>query len=402
MSEGEKESKIKELLTRGVSAVYPSKEFLEEKLKSGERLTIYLGMDPTGPALHVGHAVPLFKLAEFQKLGHKVIFLIGDFTAMIGDPTDKMSTRVPLTREEVLQNAKSYKKQVSRIVKFFGENKAMLRYNSKWLSKLAMEDFLRILSNITHAQTIKRDMFQKRISEGKDLYLHELIYPMLQGYDSVAMDIDGEIGGNDQIFNMLVGRDLMKKLKNKEKFVVATKLLVDSSGGKMGKTEGNMVALSEGPEQMFGKIMSWSDGLIVPGLELCTAMPMNEVEAVKIKMERGMNPRDAKLILAEEIVATYHSRKAAKTAKKNFLSTFSKKELPTDLVEFKVKKGSPLADVLVESKLISSKSDFARLVEGGAIREIPSEKKITDNKSVVNESVTLKIGKHRFIKIIAE
>ena len=395
------EKSINELLTRGVAAIYPSKEFLESRLKSGDKLTIYHGVDPTGPTLHVGHSVPLFKLAQFQQLGHQIIFLIGDMTATIGDPTDKMAARVPLTKKEVLENSKLYKKQASKIIKFSGENPAKLRYNSKWLAKLSLADTFKVYSNMTYAQTIKRDMFQKRIAEGKDLYLHEFMYPMMQGYDSVALDVDGEIGGNDQTFNMLVGRDLMKKLKNKEKFVVCTKLLTDASGKKMGKTEGNMVALDEDANQMFGKVMSWADGLILSGLELCTRLPMEKIQEIKSKLDNGLNPRDAKLILAGEITAIYHGQKKAREAKKNFLAVFSDKSRMGEVKETKAEVGELLMDVVSREKLVSSKSDFRRLVSEGAVSNTETKEKITDPFFKITSNLTIRIGPLRFLKIIA-
>ena len=396
------EKSINELLTRGVAAIYPSKEFLESRLKSGDKLTIYHGVDPTGPTLHVGHSVPLFKLAQFQQLGHNIIFLIGDMTATIGDPTDKTAVRVPLTKEEVLENSKLYKKQASKIIKFSGENPAKLRYNSKWLAKLSLADTFKVYSNITYAQTIKRDMFQKRIAEGKDLYLHEFMYPMMQGYDSVALDVDGEIGGNDQTFNMLVGRDLMKKLKNKEKFVVCTKLLTDSSGKKMGKTEGNMVALDEDANQMFGKVMSWADGLILSGFELCTRLPMEKIQEIKSKLDNGLNPRDAKLILAGEITAIYHGQKKAREAKKNFLAVFSDKSRMGEVKETRVEVGELLVDVVSREKLVSSKSDFRRLIAEGAVSNAETKEKITDPFFKITSDLTIRIGPLRFLKIVVQ
>lgn len=401
MNDEEKKQNIKELLERGVSAIYPNREFLEQKLLEGKPLTIYFGIDPTGPTLHVGHAVPLFKLAEFQKLGHRVILLIGDFTATIGDPTDKMAARVPLTREQVLENAKLYKKQTSRILKFSGENGAKLRYNSKWLKSLTFEELHKLASLITVEQLLKRDMFEARQQTGKPIHLNEFIYPLMQGYDSVVMNVDGEVGGNDQTFNMLVGRDLMKKLENKEKFVITMKLLTDDTGKKMGKTEGNMVALNEESGQMFGQIMSWADELIIPGLELCTVLPMNEIEDFKIKLGSGMNPRDAKLTLAEEIVKIYHGKVKAKKARKNFLSAFSENEVPKGIKEVGVKSGDFLSEILLSAGIVESKSDFRRLAEGGAIRDIETDEKITDPFYKIEKNLSLKIGKHRFIKIKA-
>src|SRR3989338_8694851 len=348
------EKEINELLTRGVAAVYPSKEFLESRLKSGDKLTIYHGVDPTGPTLHVGHSVQLFKLAQFQQLGHNIIFLIGDMTATIGDPTDKMAARVPLTREEVLKNCKLYKKQASKIIKFSGENPAKLRYNSKWLAKLSLADTFKVYSNITYAQTIKRDMFQKRIAEGKDLYLHEFMYPMMQGYDSVALDVDGEIGGNDQTFNMLVGRDLLKKLKNKEKFVVCTRLL------------------------------------------------MEKIQEIKSKLDNGLNPRDAKLILAGEITAIYHGQKKARKAKKNFLAVFSDKSRMGEVKETKAEVGELLMDVVSREKLVSSKSDFRRLIVEGAVSNAQTKEKITDPFFKITSDLTIRIGPLRFLKIVVQ
>ncbi|MSU55495.1 MAG: tyrosine--tRNA ligase [Candidatus Taylorbacteria bacterium] len=399
----EKEEKINELLTRGVEKVYPNQEFLQSKLNSGEKLTFFLGIDPTGPTLHLGHVIPLLKLRQFQNLGHNIILLIGDFTGMIGDPTDKGATRKRLTRAEVLENSKLYKKQASKIISFSGNNPAKLKYNSKWLGKLSFEDSFDILAHLTYAQAIKRDMFQKRIEEGKDLYLHELLYPMMQGYDSVAMDVDGEVGGNDQTFNMLMGRDLLKKMKSKEKFVISMKLLVDLEGKKMGKTEGNMVSLSESPEEMFGKIMSWSDGLILPAFELCTVVPMSEISEIKASLEGGENPKNAKEKLAETIVTFFHGSKKAIETQGAFQATFSQKKMPTEIPEFKATAGMFLVDCLIASKLISSKSEWRRLVGEGAISIVAEEggsEKISDPNLKIVENSVWKIGKHRFLKII--
>ncbi len=392
---------INELLTRGVERIYPSREYLQEKLSKSEKLTIYLGADPTGPTLHLGHVIPMLKLAQFQKLGHKIILLIGDFTAMIGDP-DKMSMRVPLTREQVVANAKFYKKQVSKILNFSGNNPAELKYNSKWINKLSMVDIAKLLSNVTYAQTIKRDMFQKRISEGKDLYLSEFLYPVLQGYDSVAMNVDGEIGGNDQTFNMLMGRDLLKKLNDKEKVVISMKLLVDSTGKKMGKTEGNMVSLNEKPDEIFGKVMSWSDDFILPVFELCTTVPLSEIADIKKSLESGVNPRDLKLRLAEKVVAVYYGDKKAKVAKENFLKTFSKGEIPDEIPEIESEKGSLLSECLLKTSLISSKSEWRRLVGENAVGFLESDGKVVkilDFNFKVESSAVFKVGKHRFLKV---
>jgi tyrosyl-tRNA synthetase len=327
------EKKIDELLSRGVENIFPNKEFLKAKLMRGERVTLYLGIDPTGPTLHMGHVIPLKKLAEFQKLGHQIILLIGDFTAMIGDPTDKAAVRKQLTHEQVLENCKEYQKQASTIISFSGSNKALFKFNSTWLSKMNFADVLSLASNMTVDQMLKRDMFDRRTQEGKPIYIHEFMYPLMQGYDSIAMDVDGEIGGNDQTFNMLTGRDLMKSLKNKEKFVIASKLLTDSSGKKMGKTEGNMVSLDQTPEDIFGRVMSWTDELIIPGFEIITDIPLDEIEGMKQALASGANPRDLKVRLAEEVVALVHGKAIAEKARQSFENTFKKGEVPEDVME---------------------------------------------------------------------
>jgi len=387
-----------ELLTRGISNIYPSKEFVESKISKGKKLTIYFGIDPTGPSLHVGHAVGLKKLGEFQKAGHKVILMMGDFTAMIGDPSDKTSIRKQLTHKEVLFNLKNYKKQASKLISFTGKNSAQIKFNSKWLSKMNFAEVLSLASKMTTQQMGERDMFKRREKEGKPIYIHEFMYPLMQGYDSVAMDVDGEIGGNDQTFNMLCGRDLMKKIKGKEKFVITMKLLEDNSGKKMGKTEGNMIALSESAEEMYGKIMSWTDGLIIPGFELCTYVEMFEIENIVKKMAQGVNPKDLKTRLAREIVSIYHGDKKAVEAEKNWEKVFSKNEIPKNALEIKVSDDILLVDILLKEKFISSKTDFRRLIDSGAITNLSKKEKVVSSDEKVKDGV-YKIGKKRFIKI---
>lgn len=357
------DAKIDEVLTRGVENIFPNKEFLRARLKKGEQLSIYLGVDPTGKTLHLGHLIPLKKLAQLQRLGHKIIFLIGDFTAMIGDPTDKLAARKKLTRGEVLANCKNYKKQASHLINFSGPNKASLKFNSKWLAKMNFTDVINLASHVTMEQMVKRDMFARRIEQGKPIYNHEFMYPLMQGYDSVAMNVDGEIGGNDQTFNMLMGRDLLKSLKNKEKFVIATKLLVDPSGNKMGKTEGNMVNLDQTAEDMFGKVMSWADGLIAPGFELITDVPLFEIKQMQAEMERGSNPRDYKVRLAKEIVGMIHGEAAAERARLAFENTFKKGEVPADTLQILADSGVLIRDLLVNAKVVASNGEWKRLVE---------------------------------------
>ena len=392
-------NKNNELLSRGISALYPSKDFILSKLNKGEKLSIYLGIDPTGPTLHLGHAIPIKILSDFQKAGHQVILLMGDFTAMIGDPTDKGAARKQLTHKEVMNNLKNYKKQAGKLLSFTGKNAAKIKFNSTWLGKMNFEKVLSLASQMTVQQMMERDMFERRMKEGKPIFIHEFMYPLMQAYDSVAMNVDGEIGGNDQTFNMLCGRDLMKSMKNKEKFVITVKLLEDNSGKKMGKTEGNMAALSDSHEEMYGKIMSWTDGLIVSGFELCTNVPMVEIEKInKEILSNKTNPRDLKMRLAREIVKIYHGDKKAKEAEENFINTFQKNEIPTDIENINAKKTELLVDLFIKNKIVSSKGEFRRLVEGGAITNLDSNEKITSTSSFVSNGV-YRIGKKRFCKI---
>ncbi len=355
--------KIEELLSRGVENIYPSRGFLESALKSGKQLTLYTGYDPTAPTLHIGNGVTLLKLRQFQELGHKVIMLIGDFTGMIGDPTDKSAARQRLTKKQVLENCKAYKKQAGRIINFSGKNAAQIKYNSKWLGKMALEDVVELGAHFTVQRMLERDMFEKRMQEEKPIYLHEFLYPLMQGYDSVAMDVDGELGGNDQTFNMLAGRTLLKDLKNKEKFVLTTKLLTDSSGKKMSKSEGNMVAFADTAEDMFGKVMRWSDDLMQNAFELCTTVSMDEIKTILA----SANPRDAKLRLAFEITKTFLGEKAAQKGQENFASVIQNKERPDEIPELKPT-AMDILTVLVESKLCSSKSDARRSIDQKGVK----------------------------------
>lgn len=389
--------KIEELLTRGVEKIFPSREFLEARLKEGKQLSLYLGIDPTGPDLHIGHSIPLRKLRQFQDLGHKVILLIGDFTGMIGDPTDKSATRVRLTREQVLKNAQAYKEQAGKILDFGGNNPVELKYNSEWLANMSLKDVIELAANFTVPQMLTRDMFKKRIKEGKDIFMHEFLYPLMQGYDSVAMDVDGEVGGNDQTFNMLAGRDLMKAMKGKEKFVVADKLLADPTGKKMGKSEGNMITLGDSSDEMFGKIMSWTDGMIVPGFEILTTQ---DYEMVQKELDGGANPREIKARLARTIVAQYFDDTEAAAASDRFDQLFQKKEMPEEIPEHKISGFMSVVDVLVSSGLAESKGDARRLIEGGGVKvdEVvveDSEQMLTPTK----EGVILQKGKRHFVRV---
>lgn len=383
--------KIEEVLTRGVENIYPSRQALETVLKSGKKLRIYCGIDPTGK-LHLGHGAVLGKLRQFQDLGHDIIVLIGDFTATIGDPTGKFSTRKMLTRGQVLSHAKNYKKQIRKILDFSKSNVRFL-HNEDWTNKLKPMDMIAIASKFTVARLLERDMFQKRIKAGDDIHVHEFLYPIFQAYDAITMDVDMQIGGNDQTFNMLAGRTLMKKMKNKETFVLTTKLLVDPAGKKMGKTEGNMINLDENPEEMYGKIMSWPDTLINLGFELCTCVPIEEVKKIT-------NPRDAKARLAKEIIRLYHNEKKAKEAEKEFERIFRQKELPTKIPGIKIKeKTLNVLDLLVKTKLAPSKSEAKRLILQGGVKingKIQEDwRKIIETK----KGMIIQVGKRKFVKI---
>src|SRR3989338_2038354 len=391
--------KIEELLTRGVERIFPSREFLSARLKEGKQLSLYLGIDPTGPDLHIGHSIQLRKLRQFQELGHKIILLIGDFTGMIGDPTDKSAARVRLTREQVLENAQKYQAQAGKILDFHGENPVEVKYNSDWLREMNLGDLVEIASNFTVQQMLERDMFEKRLTEGKPIHLHEFLYPLMQGYDCVAMDVDGEVGGNDQVFNMLAGRTLMKATKGKEKFVIADKLLVDPTGKKMGKSEGNMIRLSDTSDEMFGKIMSWTDGMIVPGFEILTD---EDYQSVQKELDGGVNPRELKAHLARTIVGLYFDSAEAQAASDRFDQLFQKKEIPDEIQKYRISEAATAAFILVKSSLASSKSDARRLIAAGGVKV--NGVVIEDSEQMIQpspEGVLIQKGKRHFVRVIS-
>ncbi len=392
------EKQIADFLTRSVENVYPKREMLEAALESGKKIRVYLGIDPTGPTLHIGHAIALRKLAELQKMGHEVIMLIGDFTAMIGDPTDKSATRKQLSREEVLANCESYKVQAGNILDFEGENAAKLLFNSEWLGKMSFSDVVELASHFTVQQMMERDMFAKRMQEEKPVYLHEFMYPLMQGFDSVAMEVDLEIGGNDQTFNMLAGRTLMKEIKGKEKMVLTTKLLADATGKKMGKSEGNMVALSDSPEEMYGKIMSWTDGMILNGFELCTDVPLEEIVSIGKSMADGENPVLFKHRLAYEIVSSFLGESAAEAAREHFAKVHKSGEVPEEVVEYQMDSDATLADVLVGSGLVASKSEARRQIEQGGVKV--DGVVVNDIMAQVQSGSVIQKGKRHFIRIV--
>lgn len=392
-----KKDLIHEALERSIDKIYPSKQVLEKALLSGRKLKVYLGIDPTGPHLHLGHITNLLTLKKLQALGNQIILLIGDFTGRIGDPSDRLATRKPLTKKEVRENLKTFKKQASKIINFTGPNKALLKFNSKWYSEMKFEDVLKLAQKLTVQQLIKRDMFQKRLKEGKLIGLHEFLYPLMQGYDSVAMDIDMEIGGTDQTFNMLVGRDLMRALKNKNKFVLTTKLLEDPKTGNklMNKSEGGLINLDDGANDMFGKVMAIDDAAISSLAEFSTEMPMDKIAILK-----KTKPRDAKLEVAFWVVKLCHGETVAKKAKEEFVRVFSKKELPKKIPSLKIRKKKINIVELVAKAQNTSKSEARRLIEQGAVKINGKIKRDSQETLVLKGKETLKLGKHRFFKIV--
>lgn len=389
--------KIDEVLTRGVEKIYPSKEALAKKLRSGKKIRLYQGFDPSMPNLHLGNLVGLLKLKQFQDLGHEVIFLVGDFTGMIGDPTDKTSSRPQLTRKKVLENCKNWQEQAGRILKFKGKNPAKILYNSQWLSKLSFAELINLAHHLTYQQTIKRDMFRKRLKEGKDIYLHEFLYPLMQGYDSVHMDVDLEIGGSDQMFNMLVGRDLMRKIKGKEKSVMTTKLLVDAEGKKVGKTTGNALFLNASAAQLYGGIMSFPDEVISLAFELLTLVPLQSIKEID-----KQGPMIAKKRLALEIVKLYHGEKEAQQAQEEFERVFQKKEAPKKMRTKGMLRGDySLVALVFYSAQSRSKTQAKNLIKDGGVKV--NGKAILDPQTKIKirkgKELVLKIGRLEFLKI---
>lgn len=378
------DKEIDELLSRSVKEVIPSKESLRDALLSGKKLRIYIGTDATGESLHLGHATNYMILEKFRKLGHEVIFLIGDFTSRIGDPTDRDdSARKQLSREDVVKNTKTWIDQVRPLVDIENkENPVKIMYNHDWLSKLTFEDVINLSSNFTVQQMIERDMFQKRIKENNPLYLHELFYPLMQGYDSVVMDVDMEMCGNDQKFNALAGRTLLRKLKDKEKFVFITTLLENPATGEkmMSKSKGTGIFLDWDSYKMFGAVMSEPDENMKQLFVDCTKLDLEEIEEIL-----KSHPKEAKTKLAFEITKIYHGEDEAKKAEQSFEETFSKGGVPKDIETVRVSKGTPLVDILLKQGLVSSKTEFNRLSKEGAIKEI--------------ENGVYRIGKHRFLRI---
>ena len=376
-------SDIDELLTRGVDKIYPSREELEKVLKSGKKLRLYQGFDPTGVNLHIGHMVGLRKLSQWQKMGHNVIFLIGDGTGQAGDPSGKTSARDRfMTRDELRDNAKDYVLQAGKIIDFDAPDVEIL-YNSDWLNKLSLVDILDLMKHFSLGQLSERDLFVERKKKGEEVGLREAFYPVLQAYDSVAMNVDLEIGGTDQTFNMLAGRKLVREMKGKDKFVMTTPLLTDSKGNKIGKTEGNIIALTDEPFELYRKIMALGDDVIVKGLEYLTDVSMEEIKDTEGQLEKGGNPIEFKKILAFEVTKQLNSEADAKKAQAEFERVVQKGEAPRDLLEIEIKEDIKIdEDLLVKHGLAASKSDAKRLFEQNAVRK--DGKKISSGTKAEN------------------
>jgi tyrosyl-tRNA synthetase len=397
------EKQIDKLLTRSVDTVYPDKKALKERLLEGDQLRVYAGIDPTAERVHLGHVINYLMLKRFRQLGHKAIVLVGDFTARIGDPSDKDEVRDQLSEAQIKENLKNFKKQIGQILDLEAENNPVeFRFNSEWLSKMNFEDVINLASNFTVQQMIERDVFQRRLDDEKPLYVHEFFYPLMQGYDTVALEADIEIGGTDQTFNMLAGRTLRKRLKDEEKFVITHPLLEDPDSGEMmmSKSEGRGVFLDAGSEEIFARVMKIPDSGIIQFFIHCTERPMEDIDEFEKKLESGANPRDIKLELAEEIVSMLYSKKEAEAARNAFVATFSNQQTPEDIKEISANTGDRLMDILADAEVVPSKSQFRRLVDQGAITNLETDEKIDNHTYEVEETATFKVGKHRFVKIV--
>ncbi|MFA6427758.1 MAG: tyrosine--tRNA ligase [Candidatus Magasanikbacteria bacterium] len=393
------QEKIDEVLNRSIDMIYPTKEAFEEMLKSGKQLRIYLGIDPTATYVHLGHATNYIILKRLHELGHKIIVLIGDFTAMIGDPSDKNAMRKRLTKEDVQENLKTFKDQIGKILDFNDtKNPIELRFNADWLSKLTFEDSVNLASHFTVQRMLERDNFEKRIKENKPLYVHEFFYPLMQGYDSVALNADVEIGGTDQTFNMLAGRTLVKAYQDREKIVMTTTLLENPVTGEklMSKSLGTGIALNETPTDMFGKTMALPDEAIIQCFIDCTYLTMDEIKRLEKDLKKGANPRDLKIRLARELVTMYHSGKDAQEAESYFVSTFSQKQRPTEMPELKPR-AYDIITVLVESKICKSKSEARQVIEQGGVKLNDVKVEAFDTATATGDVVQK--GSRFFVKI---
>ena len=386
-------------LKRGAEEILVEEELLA-KLKTGKPLKIKAGFDPTAPDLHLGHTVLINKLRQFQQLGHEVIFLIGDFTGMIGDPTGKNVTRKALTKEDVLANAETYKEQVFKIL---DPAKTTVAFNSTWMEKLGAAGMLQLASRQTVARMMERDDFKKRYANGQAIAIHEFMYPLVQGWDSVALESDVELGGTDQKFNLLMGRELQKSEGQRPQTVLMMPLLEGLDGvQKMSKSLGNYIGITDSPTEMFGKIMSISDVLMWRYYELLSFKPLEEIEGYKVEISEGKNPRDVKIDLAKELIARFHDEAAAQAAHDEFINRFQKGALPDDMPELTITPENgeiAIANLLKEAGLVGSTSDAFRMIKQGAAK-IDSEK-VTDRSLVISAGTTAvyQVGKRKFARI---
>lgn len=392
--------KIHNLLNRGTVEVLVKKD-LEKKLLSGKSLRIKLGIDPSGKDLHIGHMVVIRKLKEFQELGHHVLLLFGNFTGQIGDPTGKAETRKVKTQDELEANAKHYLNQVKKLLDI---NKIEVVWNADWLRKLNFADVVQLASNFTVAQMLERDMFQERMKINAPISVHEFMYPLMQGYDSVALKADVELGGTDQTFNLLAGRTLQKAYGHVPQDIMTVPILEGTDGKlKMGKTTNNYIGVNENPNEIYGKVMSIPDDLIVRYFELATELPLSEIEKIQRALNEGENPRNLKMKLAKAIVSIYHDATAATDAEKEFIEIFSKKGLPEDIEKKKVAKGTmSIIELLTEAGLASSKSEARRLIEGGGVRIDGKKVESSEEMIALKKEKLLQVGKRKFLRVTHE
>ncbi|MES9829989.1 MAG: tyrosine--tRNA ligase [Candidatus Thiodiazotropha sp.] len=388
-----------ELIKRGTEEVLPE-DLLIKKLQRGKPLKIKAGFDPTAPDLHLGHTVLINKLRQFQELGHEVIFLIGDFTGMIGDPTGKSATRPPLTREEVVENAKTYEHQIFKIL---DPTKTTVLFNSSWMGEMSAVDLIQLAAKHTVARMLERDDFNKRYTSGQAIAVHEFLYPLIQGYDSVVLKADVELGGTDQKFNLLVGRQLQEAYQQEPQVVITLPILEGLDGvQKMSKSLNNYIGITDVPEEMFGKVMSISDELMWRYFELLSFRPMSEILEWKREIELGANPRDVKIRLAEELVERFHSRGQAVKAHEAFVARFQKGQMPDEMAEFDFTAsngGYPIANLLKDAELVRSTSEAMRMIKQGAVRI--DGVRVTDHALTVaaGSSHVYQVGKRRFARI---
>ncbi|MFA9500691.1 tyrosine--tRNA ligase [Mannheimia sp. E30BD] len=382
-------------LKRGVENIY-SEEDLITKLKENRPLRIKLGADPTAPDIHLGHTVVLNKLRQFQQFGHEVYFLIGDFTGMVGDPSGKNSTRPPLSREDVLRNAETYKEQIFKIL---DPQKTKIVFNSDWLGKLGTEGMIRLASNYTVARMLEREDFKNRFTNQQPIAIHEFIYPLLQGHDSVELKADVELGGTDQTFNLLVGRELQKSAGQKPQVAMTLPLLVGLDGEKkMSKSLGNYIGVTETPNEMFGKIMSISDDLMWDWYNLLSFRPLDEIAQLKTDVANGKNPRDVKILLAKEIIARFHDEAAADAAEQEFINRFQKGAMPNEMPEFTFEGEIGLAALLKEAGLVPSTSEAIRSAQQGGVK-IDGEKVEDVKQNAQKGTFVYQVGKRKFARI---